>query len=94
MNSQHEISQNEKNTKELKEDLRDMIEIRNRRTRKGLTQEQIADSLGVKPNTVSQWESGVREPRLIQVVKLAELFGCTVDELLGIEKTPIHNERA
>ena len=69
-----------------------MIELRNKRMDKGLTQKQIADSLGVEPNTVSQWESGTREPRIVLLPKLAGLLGCTVDELLGIEKTPIHNE--
>lgn len=71
-----------------------MIELRKKRTERGLTQRQVADSLGVEPNTVSQWESGVREPRVCQLPKLAELFGCTVDELLGIEKTPTHNGQA
>lgn len=71
-----------------------MIELRRKRTDHGMTQKQIADSLGVEPNTISQWESGAREPRVPQLVKLAELFDCTVDELLGIEKTPTHNGQA
>lgn len=69
-----------------------MIELRKKRIDKGLTQKQIAYSLGVEPNTVSQWESGVREPRVRQLPKLAELLGCTVDELLGIEKTPVEKQ--
>lgn len=60
-----------------------MVELRKKRTEMGLTQEQVADSLGVKRNTVCQWESGVREPRLQQLPKLAKLFRCTVDELLS-----------
>ena len=68
-----------------------MIELRKKRIDKGLTQKQIADSLGVEPNTVSQWESGAREPRIYLLQKLAGLLGCTVDELLGIEKTPAND---
>lgn len=64
-----------------------MIELKNKRISCGLTQKQVADYLGVEPNTVSQWESGVREPRVAFWSKLAQLFECSVDELLGIKKT-------
>ena len=68
-----------------------MIELKNKRIDRGLTQKQIADSLGVKQNTVSQWESGERQPSVGLLPKLAELLDCTVDELLGIEKTPAND---
>ena len=65
-----------------------MIELKNKRISCGLTQKQVADYVGVEPHTVSQWESGVREPRVAVWPKLAQLFECSVDELLGIKKTP------
>lgn len=62
-----------------------MIEIKNRRSAMKMTQKQLAEYMGVKPNTVSQWESGVRTPRAGLLPKLAQILHCTVDELLRNE---------
>lgn len=51
------------------------------RREKGLTQTFIASKLGVKQNTVAQWESGKRNPPAAKLPELARLLGCTVDEL-------------
>ena len=50
-----------------------------------LTQEEVASRIGVEQNTVSQWEKGVRIPRASNLIALAKLFNCTVDELLTQE---------
>lgn len=47
-----------------------------------LTQSQLADKLFVNQNTVSQWETGRSEPSVDILIKLADLFGCTIDELV------------
>ncbi|MBQ7799602.1 MAG: helix-turn-helix transcriptional regulator [Oscillospiraceae bacterium] len=47
-----------------------------------MTQTELADKIGVKPNAVSQYESGVRAPRAALLPKIAQVLGCTVDELL------------
>lgn len=47
------------------------------------TQEQLADKLGVTRQTISKWEMGVSEPSLDLLDKIADLYGCTVDELMG-----------
>ena len=52
------------------------------RERKKMTQVQIAEILGVKPATVSKYESGTLEPNIESLKKLSELFEVTVDELL------------
>ncbi|HEY9698792.1 MAG TPA: helix-turn-helix transcriptional regulator [Trichocoleus sp.] len=54
------------------------------RQRAGLTQRQLADSLGVTVGTVSDWERGVKEPRpsFLQTKKLTEALQCTLDELV------------
>ena len=57
--------------------------IKRLRKNKGLKQQEIADILGVKRNTYSDWENGKTEPKLGNVVKLAHVFGTTTDELLG-----------
>lgn len=48
----------------------------------GWTQAQVAEHLGVQPSTVTMWESGERKPSIITLKKLAQLFGCTTDDLL------------
>ena len=52
------------------------------RTAANLTQRQAADALGVSDAAVSQWESGLYMPRAAMLIKIAELYGCSVDDLL------------
>lgn len=52
------------------------------RKKAGLTQQQVADELGVSDSAVNQWEKGKTFPRTEFLPKLAKLFGCTVDDLL------------
>lgn len=53
------------------------------RERLGLTQEQVAEHLGVPRSAVSDIESGKREVSAVEVIALSRLFGNPVDELLG-----------
>ncbi len=53
------------------------------RTKCGLSQLDIAEKLDVSRQSVSKWENGVATPELEKVVKLAELFGITLDELVS-----------
>ena len=46
------------------------------------TQEQLADRLNVSRQAVSRWESDVAYPETDKIIKLAELFNCSVDYLL------------
>lgn len=55
------------------------------RERAGMTQAQLADSMGVNPSTVCRWESGVSNPVASKVIRLANLLHCTIDELYGRE---------
>lgn len=52
-----------------------------------MTQNELAKLLNVKQNTISQWELGIRVPRADFLLKLAEIFNCTVDELLRDDDT-------
>lgn len=47
-----------------------------------MSQTELADKIGVQPNAVSQYESGARTPRAALLLKIAQVLGCTVDELL------------
>lgn len=50
------------------------------RKRKGLTQEELADLLGVTEGVISHWELGKREPRNMEMVgKIADLFNVGAD---------------
>ena len=56
--------------------------IREARLRKNLTQEKLAQEMGVTQAAVSQWENGVTIPRTCDLIKLAEVLGVSVTELL------------
>ena len=57
--------------------------IQNRK-RLGLTQDKLAERLGVTAQAVSKWENDQSCPDITMLPKLAEIFGITTDELLGI----------
>jgi transcriptional regulator with XRE-family HTH domain len=42
----------------------------------------VAEHLGITDAAVAQWESGATSPRAKLLPTLAQLYGCTVDELL------------
>lgn len=60
--------------------------IQNLRKQKGISQEELADKVGVSRQAVSKWESEQSVPDLDKVIILSEYFGVTTDYLLkGIE---------
>lgn len=59
-----------------------MIRIIERRKQLNMTQEQLADKLGVTQGAVSQWETGLSKPNVVMLVNLSKVLNCTVDELL------------
>lgn len=56
--------------------------IRAQRTRCQMTQEFVAESIGVSRQAVSKWEQGVSDPSTSNLFALAKLFGVSVEELL------------
>lgn len=64
------------------------------RRRAGLLQRQAAEALGVSLSTVGMWESGKNNPRANMLPKIANLYGCTVDDLLGDQVAQcLHDEK-
>jgi transcriptional regulator with XRE-family HTH domain len=59
--------------------------IRELRTEHGLSQAQLAASLGVTPGSVYMWETGRRRPSEVPLRALAEVFGIGTDEIALIE---------
>ena len=56
--------------------------IRALRRRHGLTQEQLAEALGMTPGAVYKWEAGLSQPELAVIVELADLFQVSMDVLV------------
>lgn len=57
--------------------------IQELRKERKMTQEELAEKLDVTPQAVSKWETDNSYPDISLLVELANLFNCTVDELLG-----------
>lgn len=57
--------------------------IREMREALGLSSELISHLLNVSRQTVSNWERGVRYPSIEDAAKLAKLFCCSINELVG-----------
>ena len=57
------------------------------RKQKGLTQEQLAENLGVTRVAISLWESAKREPDLEMFRKMANVFDVSIDDLSGSSVT-------
>lgn len=61
--------------------------IKHHRKRLGLTQEQLAERIGVSAQAVSKWENNLSCPDISILPELSALFGISIDELLGKQET-------
>ena len=53
------------------------------RTKQVMSQDTLAEALGVSRQSVSKWENNAAVPELEKLIKMSELFGVTLDELVG-----------
>lgn len=60
--------------------------IRALRARRLVSQEDLADTIGVTAQAVSKWETGAANPDLMLLPKLAEYFDVTIDSLFYISE--------
>ena len=58
------------------------IKLKQYRERKGLTMRQVADELGVTESCYCLYENGKRKPSFEVLVKLAKIYGCTVNKFV------------
>ena len=58
------------------------MRLRELRNKSGLTQNEIASKLGVSGQTILNWENGIYEPKINQLIQLADLFEVSVDYLV------------
>lgn len=60
--------------------------LKAQRAAHGMSQEQVAEALGISRQAVSKWENGTAEPSTSNLLALAKLYGVDVNELLrGIQ---------
>lgn len=62
--------------------------LKNARERRGMSQREVAESIGVANSTYSLYESGSREPNLPTIRRIADILNVSANDLLGIEKQP------
>ena len=62
------------------------------RHKNGLSQEQLAEKIGVSRQTISKWESNLSTPELEKLLALCECFHITLDELTSEQAAPISLE--
>ena len=69
----------------------DFSRLKMYRTQSGFTQEQLAEKIGVSRQAVAKWERGETMPDLDSCIKLAELYGTTVDMLVRDIGKEVHD---
>lgn len=61
------------------------------RESKSITQEELADKLGVTRQTISSWENGKSYPDIVSIIKISDIFDISLDKLLKEDKNLITN---
>lgn len=74
------------------------MKLKEFRKLKNLSQQQVADNIGINQKTYSNYENGKAEPSIDKLIKLAKLFGVSVDTLIGndaeiVDLTTLDEER-
>ncbi len=62
--------------------------LRNIRTKSGYSQKYVADYLNISPQSVSKWENGDALPSILFLPKLAECFGCDINDFFAVADIP------
>lgn len=62
--------------------------LKNARLKKGLSQKDVAEKIGVAKSTYSLYESGSREPNVQTIKKISDILDVSADDLLGINNEP------
>ena len=59
---------------------------------KGITQDVLAEFLGVSKASISKWENGVSLPDIMQLPRIASFYGISIDELMGYKAQLLEEE--
>lgn len=68
------------------------LNIKEFREELGLTQKELAEKIGNVQRNISNWENGTSEPDCETIVKLAEIFEISIDELFGKDSVNINRQ--
>lgn len=66
--------------------------IRQLRRKRSMTQEQLADLVGVSYQAVSKWENDITLPDVLMMPRLAVIFGTTIDDLYSFDRNKVTEE--
>lgn len=71
----------------LKEEKKNLFSVRLKelRLQHGFSQEELAEKIGIKRNSYSDWENGKCKPNYEKLEKIADFFGVSLDWLFGRE---------
>lgn len=59
-----------------------MNNIKELREKNCFSQQELADKVGVHKNTAINWETGATDPKSADLVKLSQVFGCTIEDVV------------
>lgn len=62
------------------------VKIKDARQNANLSQEQVAEALGVSRQTISNWETGKTYPDIVSVIKMSDIYSISLDRLLKVDK--------
>lgn len=63
------------------------MKLRELRNKAGYTQNELANKLAVTGQTILNWENGIYEPKIYQLIQLADLFNVSIDYLVERKTT-------
>ncbi len=66
-----------------------MLKVREIRKSLGISQSELAQKVNVNQTAVSQWERGIVTPSLDNAKRLADVLGCTIDELYADDRKEV-----
>ena len=65
--------------------------IKDARQNNNISQESLAEQLGVSRQTVSSWETGKSYPDIVRVIKMSDIFNISLDKMLKEDKNLVNN---
>ena len=67
------------------------MRLKELRKNKGISQLKLAMDLNTNQNTISRYETGEREPGIVELIKIADYFNVSIDYLVGRTDCPDYN---
>ena len=64
------------------------MRLKELRLSKNITQQRLAFELHINQNTISRYETGVREPGITELIAIADYFHVSIDYLVGRTDNP------